>query len=555
MELEDGTDRRDVGGGPQWSPREERVAFLSTADAGGRTSIWTAGADGEATQVTDHVSDDRTPRWSPDGESIAFVGQRDGRDDVQVVPRSGGTALQLTYDRWDNTDVDWSPDGRWLAFSSQRSDVDLFSNVLCVVGASGSEVRQLTRSDAANERSPRWSPGGRTIAFVSDREGNDDVWLVQADGSGLRRLTSGSGAKGDPRWSPDGRRILHTRTRACEIDLWATSVEDGTSEPLVTGGSNTAPRWSPDGASILYVHAGPGKPADLWVRGQGNGGDAAPRRITDVAGGELSGMRFSAPEVVRYRSPDGLAVEGLYYAPVDRTTRRAPAIVWVHGGSNAFHANGWEPVIQYLAQRGYAIVAPNYRGSTGYGREFMHANMGDRTGDDLQDWVAAAAWLRGRDDVDGERIAIVGRSWGGYAALLALGRSPETFQAGVAIAAPSNWETYWERTRMAWTRRFRVKLMGPPALNLELYRRQSPVRYAEAFRAPALILHGQADPGVPCEQALEMAAALRRAGKAHECHVYEGEGHSFSGADAIVDSVRRIERFLDTALARIPECV
>lgn len=548
-EMDDGTDRRDIGGGPQWSPREPQVAFLSRASARAATNIWTIDLHGHLTEITDHVSDDRTPRWSPDGGRIAFVGYRDGRDDIQVVPSGGGTALQLTYDRWDNTDLDWSPDGRSIAFVSQRSDVDLFSNVLCVVAADGSDPRQLTRSETANDRSPRWSPDGRTIAFVSDRDGNDDIWLVRSDGSDLRRLTAGPGAKGDPRWSPDGARIAHTRTRACEIDVCVTTVEDGTTDAIASGGVNTATRWSPDGRSLLYLRSGPAAPPDLWIQPLEDRPGVEPRRVTNVAGDNLAGMRFSEPRVVRYRSPDGLEIEGLYYAPTERTEGRAPGMVWVHGGSNAFQANGWEPLIQYLAQRGYAILAPNYRGSTGHGRGFMRANMGDRTGDDLQDWVAAAAWLRERREVDPERIAIAGRSWGGYATLLSLGRSPETFQAGVAIAAPSNWETYWDHTRLAWTRRFRVKLMGPPAPNIHVYRRQSPVRYAEAFRAPVLILHGEDDPGVPSTQAREMSEALARAGKGHECRIYEGEGHSFAGADAIVDSTRRIERFLSEALA------
>ncbi|HVX28892.1 MAG TPA: hypothetical protein VHA53_00325, partial [Nitrolancea sp.] len=113
LEATDGTDRRDTGGGPQWSPTDSKIAFLSNSSRGADTSVWSVGLDGnEAVEITQHVSSDRTPRWSPDGERIAFVGNRDGRDDIQIVPAAGGIAVQYTYDRWDNTDLDWSPDGQ-----------------------------------------------------------------------------------------------------------------------------------------------------------------------------------------------------------------------------------------------------------------------------------------------------------------------------------------------------------------------------------------------------------------------------------------------------------
>jgi len=550
LEMSEGTDRRDVWGGPQWSPTDDRLTFLSTAShpAGG-SSVWTVGLDGRgATEITRHAGDDRTPRWSPGGRRIAFVCHRDGRDAICVVPGGGGVALQLTYDRWDNTDPDWAPDGRAIAFISQRSDVDVFSNSLCVLGPDDGRVTRLTDDDRANDRSPRWSPDGRTIAFVSNREGTDDIWCVAPDGARLRRLSDGAGDKGDPRWSPDGRWIAYTHAQHGDINLFVMPATGGDPQPTASGGVNEAPRWSPDGRELLYLRSGPDAPGDLWIARLDAGAAVPARRITDVAAGALDGMAFSTPQAVTYGSADGQEIEGLLYGPVPASGERGPAILWIHGGPNAQHTNGWAPLIQYLAQRGYTIFAPNYRGSTGYGRAFMEANIGPGSGVDVEDWIAAAAFLRRLPSVDPGRVGIMGRSAGGFATLLALGISPETFQAGIAIAAPTNWLTHWDEARMPWIRRLRVKLMGLQGTNLEDYRKRSPVEYAEAFRAPVLILHGEDDPGPPSRQALEMAEALQRHGKPHECVLYPGEGHVFTAPEAIRDSTARIEGFLSAHL-------
>ena len=549
LEATDGTDRRDTGGGPQWSPTEPKLAFLSNSSREAGTSVWSVGLDGnEAVEITQHVSSDRTPRWSPDGRRIAFVGNRDGRDDIQIVPAEGGIAVQYTYDRWDNTDLDWSPDGQSIVYISQRSDRDLFSNNICIVNTATGEVTQITTGDDVNDRSPRWSPDGSTIAFVSNRADTDDIWLVAPDGSELRRLTAGPGEKADPQWSPEGTEIAYTVARHCATDIYVISANGGEPRRVTAGGINRAPRWSPPGGRLLYLHSGAGEPANLWIKPAEGDAEIPGTRITDVAQGMLDGIAFVVPDLVTYSSEGGFTIEALLYRPVESQTERGPAIVWVHGGGNALLVNDWIPLLQFLVQRGYTILAPNYRGSTGYGKAFMEANMGEQTGDDLHDWVAAAAFLRELPEIDPESIAIMGASWGGYATLISLGRAPGVFQAGVALAAPSHWFSYWEETRTSWTRRFRIKLMGPPALNVERYRRQSAQEYAANFAAPVLILHGQDDPGVPVGQATGMARALARHDKPHELMTYPGEGHSFRKPEAMIDSARRIEAFLNEHL-------
>jgi dipeptidyl aminopeptidase/acylaminoacyl peptidase len=546
LEQADGTDRRDVLGGPQCDPSGVRYAVTARSAPADSNSIWIINAaEGSAVELTSRLGDDyRTPRWSPTGTSLVCVRNRDGRDDIVLLDAVPGHAHQLTYDRWDNTDPDWSPDATRIAYISQRCDEDLFGSSVCVIPAEGGEPQVLTPIDGANDRSPRWAPDGSAIAFISDRAGADDVWVIAPDGSDRRPLTHGMGSKGDPHWSPDSTWILYTQFDDCDVRIMAVKANGSAVREVAVGGVNEAPRWSPDGTRILYQRSGPGSPPDLWLKPWDGSPSDPGLRLTAVAGSRLDNVHFSEPTVVNYESHDGLSIQALLYRPPERTTDSGRGIVYVRGGPNAVNTNGWLPQIQYLVQRGFTILVPNYRGSLGYGRQFMESNRFVSPGDDIDDWVASAQYLADLPEVDAERIAVMGRSYGGYATLIMLGLHPELFKVGVAIAAPSNWATCWEESPMPWMRRLQSWLMGRPTSHPDLYEARSPINYADKYTAPLLIIQGETDPAVPPTQATAMARRLHELGKQCQCHVYPGEAHLFSGPDAIIDSTRKIEAFL-----------
>jgi dipeptidyl aminopeptidase/acylaminoacyl peptidase len=547
LERPEGTDRRDVLGGPQWSPIGQEFAVTRPSSSGTGETIWILHRSGTLRELAMRAGDDyRTPRWAPDGSRLACVRNRDGRDDIVVIEPEGGISRQITYDRWDNTDLEWSPDGKFIAYISQRGDVDLFSNSICVVPANGGDPTCVTDSKTANDRSPRWSPDGNRIVFVSNRDGGDNLWSIRPDGSGATRLTVGLNDKSDPRWSPDGSWILYTLFNDCGVNIVAVSTDGSLSRDIAVGGVNRAPRWSPDGQSILYHRAGPDEPGDLWIRKWDSDFEEPSWQLTDVAGTALDGVVFSRPSVISYESKDGVPIQALLYRPPESQGRRGPGVVYVRGGPNAVTTNGWLPQIQYLAQRGFAVIVPNYRGSTGYGRSFMEMNLGGIPGGDIEDWLAAASYLRNLEDIDDQHVCIMGHSYGGYAALMMLGLHPTVFSAGVSIAGVSNWASCWEDAPLPWMRRLQSWLIGRPTLSPLLTQARSPVTYADHYVAPVLILQGERDPAVPPSQAHEMANRLDQLGKPHTVHIYSGEEHIFVGAEAIIDSTRRIEAFLRT---------
>lgn len=544
----EGTDRRDVLGGPQWSPDGTRIAYTAPAGRPGGRSVWAVPVDGGAPVelAPDHRGLDRTPRWAPDGERLAMVETMYGRDDLCVIGPDQSSPLQLTYDRWDNTEPDWSPLGTTLAYISQRSDRDVYSNSICSIALkAGSQPAVLTHDEFANDRCPRWSPDGRRLVFISNSDGFDNVYTMASDGSDVLQLTSTEQDCGDPRWSPDGRWILYTQFRYGDVDVFAVPATGGEPVGIACGEVNVAPRWSPDGRRVLFHRSGPSHPGDLWVVGWADGHPAGEARcVTEVAGGRLDDIAFSSPHAITYESTGGVTISALLYDRIDSAEESGPGILYVRGGPNAVNVNGWVPQLQFLAQRGYTLLVPDYRGSTGYGKAFMEANRGTNPGLDIDDWVAGAGYLKSLPTVDGSRLLIMGRSYGGYAGLIMLGLYPKLFKAAVATAAPSNWFTYWEHTHLAWCRRLQTWTIGTPHNNPELTRARSPIVYAEGIRSPVIIIQGEEDVGNPVEQAWEMSTRLTDLERPHECHIYPGEGHVFVGADAIIDSNRRIEAFL-----------
>jgi len=561
LEMSDLVDRRDVAGGPRWSPDGLYFAYVALTKAGSTSIYVIPSTGGEAVQVSSyprctvcpswlpHAECDRTPRWSPDGKRIAFVSSRDGPDQIWVVEVNSSVGpLQVTYDRYDNNDIQWSPDGKQIAYASQRNAQDIFRSALCTVSLPEGEVKQLTDGLQSNDRTPRWSPDGTRIAFVSDRSGYDDLWLMSKDGEGLTRLTEGGGDHADPRWSPDGRFLAYTVTRHGNVDIWVSSVDGSSRRRLTTeDGVHQAPLWSPDGREILYLSEGPTCGRELYKVSVDGG---PPQQLTHSMIRDDTAVDPVVPETITFPSEDGLQIEGFLYRPRELIPgQKYPALMWIHGGPNGLFSNRWYPLFQYLVKRGYVVLAPNCRGSTGYGRSFLEDNLDFWMGRDTLDWLNAVEFLKGLGYVDVERLAIWGSSYGGSAVYWALGKFPHLFKAGICHYGGSDMIQSYDDTRSRHVRRLFKRLMGSlPIQNMPLWVERSGITYVDQVEAPLMILQGDVDIGVHPRQAQRVADALWAQGKVCELTIYKGEGHGFSGAETIADAISKIESFLERYL-------
>jgi len=303
--------------------------------------------------------------------------------------------------------------------------------------------------------------------------------------------------------------------------------------------------FSPDGKRVLFSYSGPGQPNDLCSCDL----DRGPRKpqLTRITNSTLAGMDpadMVEPYLVHYPSRDNLGISAFLYVPYNlKKNRRNPAIVYVHGGPSSQHMNSFNRSVQYLVNNGYVVIAPNYRGSTGYGKDFEERNRFDMGGGDLCDVVEAARFLESTGYVNGGRIAIMGGSYGGYMTMMGLTKRPEVWAAGVAIVPFVNWFTELAHEDPG-LREWDLATMGDPVTNRLLYEDRSPIYSIDNVRAPLLVLAGGNDPRCPKEESDQVVRAIQARGGVVEYKFYEEEGHSFSRLENSIDSFERTVAFL-----------
>jgi dipeptidyl aminopeptidase/acylaminoacyl peptidase len=305
------------------------------------------------------------------------------------------------------------------------------------------------------------------------------------------------------------------------------------------------PQWSPGGDFLTVEYESPLSPPEIY-RLELPGEKRTP--LTSATPPALTCLEYVLPEPVSYLSSDGLNIRALLYRP--RRSNGA-AIVYAHGGPGAQYGYEWDVDAQYFCAKGYTYLAPNYRGSTGYGVDFEHANYRQWGQGDVQDCLLAAVFLQEQAGIQPGRTAILGGSFGGYLTISCLAGDPQyRYACGVTRYGDSDLASSWALCDRN-TRRYTEMQIGTPAGQPAVYRGGSPILKVENIRKPLLILHGLNDTVVPPQASEELVEALRRAGKTYEYKTYAGEGHGFLRKATLVDASMRIERFLDWYLMPI----
>jgi dipeptidyl aminopeptidase/acylaminoacyl peptidase len=526
--------------------------------------------------------EDTTPAVSPDGSQVAYADE----GAVWLVPLAGGPPRRLLEagspvwvderrlvvsmerddtsrlavvdvdDPWprllavehgeldsygEESDVDVSPDGSLVAYVfAPRSDLN--RSEIRVVDVESGKVRALSGTPSTHDHSPRWSPDGSLVAYSSELSGWYELHLVRADGTDGRQLTREQADFVDHRWHPDGDRLVAARSRGGRFDLVLVDAGSGDLTEVADGGSWGDPYWTADGAIVATYEDQATAPQLRLAEPQ-----SAPEALLAPTPLAIRSAPHVAPEVVTYASFDGFEIEAYLFRPSAASAESpARAIVYPHGGPLEAYGDYWDGHAQYYLDKGYAWIAPNYRGSTGYGRNFerlLHGRIGDV---DVKDCLAAADYLRTLDWVDGDRLGVFGGSWGSFISLLAVTDDPEyRFRCAVCKYGDCDMFTSWTQGDRPGVLESLENFIGPPSGAREAYTVASAVQRLENVRVPILVAHGEKDERVHAKQSEELVTELRRLGKTYEYVTYPTEGHGFLRAGPQIDFYRRVERFLD----------
>ena len=519
---------------PQWSPDGQWLAFCID----GHVHVAPA-SGGEPKKISDFAPGASGPVWMPDSVGLVVSVERNERDQLVLTDRQGAYPRSLVTGPDDYWAPSPAPDGALVAFERRHQD-DLNRVDLMAVEAATGEQRLLCGQAGEKNGGAVWSSDGQWIVFRSERSGWGNLWLVRPNGSGLRLLADLNQEMFDPAWSPDGTRIACTVNIDGAYALAVISVDDGAVRYLrQLRGIHSAPQWTPDGAALIVAFESPLAPPDLFRVDAEHG---AATQLTFSNPPALAANELFMPERVSYPSADGLEIPAYLFRPANPN---GAAVLYPHGGPSAQYGDEWDIVAQYFVAKGYTWLAPNYRGSTGYGITFEHANFYDWGKGDLQDCLAGADYLAGLDWIDPARRAIYGGSYGGYMTACALSRDPDyRFACGVAKYGDAQLISSWAQCNRD-LRLYVERFLGHPGDYERVYVEASPIHQVEQVQKPVLILHGLKDDVVAPEASEEWVEALRRHDKVFEYKTYAIEPHGFLYRENQLDAWGRIERFLD----------
>jgi len=584
-------------------PSNDGRTLVYTSTASGRPNLWIMNADGSgAHQLV--TNDDRQvgAQFTRDDSAIVYSQDRGGNEyaDIYVVPVKGGEPRNLTNTP-DVSEIvqEFSPDGKLLAIGVKEKTAPSVN--VAVMQWPGGSIRQLTHEadPKASWSVDAWSPDGRYL-YATRSLGIDDsdIFRIEAATGASQKLLEHTGKQlisiGDV--SRDGRMLLVTSNakggyeNAALVNLaskkltWLTDTQwsanaavftpddksavvllnaDGRistrfinlktlrqSERGVPPGLNTpASRrpFLPDG-SMLLSHEDSSHPEELYRLAPDN----ALTQITHNADPALQHSVLPKSQLVTYRSFDGQLISAFVWVPLNlQRDGKAAAVVMPHGGPTGQTVDSFNGRAALLASRGFVVIAPNVRGSTGYGMAFQNANIKDLGGGDLKDEIAGVDFLKATGFIDPKRVGIWGGSYGGYMTLMAIGKTPGVWSAAVDEYGILNWMSMLQHEDPQ-LQQYEKILLGDPVKDRAIYEASSPLKYIRNETAPLLVLQGVNDIRVPREEAEQVVSILKAEGRTVDAVYYPEEGHGFVKREHQRDELTRSVAWLQKYLQETP---
>lgn len=561
--------------GPAWSPDGKRIAYVSNRDGDPKQVYLYDVAAGTTRKLTSLRGGAGSVKWSPDGKAVVFVSDvypdcgvavectRKTAGDLESLPTKARVLTSLLFRHWNTwqeptrahivyyplqgeprdltpgavdaphfsigggDEFDISPDGRELVYArntDQRPELSTNSDIFIVPTTGGAAKRLTSRTGA--DTSPSYSPDGRYIAWRSQsRAGYEsdlwELWIYERSNGTTRRLAANfPNWIQSATWAPDSRSFFITAPERGNNVLYEIAL-DGRTTQLTNDGSVSHVAASPDGQTLYFDQSSIDRPADIYSMRRGG----QPVRLTTANDALLAKLDLGQTSDVFWTGAENAQIQAhLVRPPNFDPSKKYPAIVLIHGGPQGAWSDSWSyrwnP--QMFAARGYVVLAPNPRGSSGFGQKFVEEISGDWAGKVYVDLMNGVDWLAAQPYVDADRMGAAGGSYGGYMVNWILGHT-DRFKALVSHAGLFNLSSMYGVTEELWFVEW--EFGGPPWENPEMYERWSPHRFVKNFSTPTLVLHGELDFRVPIGEGFQLFTALQRRGIPSKMVYFPDEGH------------------------------
>jgi dipeptidyl aminopeptidase/acylaminoacyl peptidase len=545
------TSSKDTTYAVSYFPKDDRILY--TRDSGGdeQNHLYLRNLDGSEKDLTPGKLKAQFFSWARD--LSAFYVETNERDpkffdfyryDAKTLERKLLFQNPGGYDIADMTD-----DEKWIALGKTQTTTD---SDIYLANVATKELKHITpHKGEVSNRVDGFDPSNAALFFNTD-EGSEfsyvrkyvlatgkfedvekaswDVMYTTFSFDGKYRVTA---------VNDDGRTVVHLHDGKTDKEI---------ALPKMPEGDITSVNFSRSERLMSFYASSDRSPSNLYVLDFPTG---KVTRLTDTLSKEIDPEDLVASELVRFKSFDSMAIPNIYYKPLDASPEhKVPALVWVHGGPGGQTRKMYSALLQYLVNHGYAVLGINNRGSSGYGKTFFTADDQKHGREPLWDCVEAKKWLSAQPYVDGNKIGIIGGSYGGYMVLAALAFQPEVFDVGVDIFGVSNWlrtlksiPPYWESFRLAL-----YKEIGDPVKDEAMLKANSPLFHADKIRRPLLVLQGQNDPRVIKPESDEIVEAVKKNHVPVEYVVFPDEGHGFTKKANEVRAYSTTLEFLDKYL-------
>ena len=545
-----------------WDRADKAIVFAK--DSGGNEQHDLYRIDLETSAVTqltnDPTAQEFVVQFSPDNAWLSVLTNKrhpaapdkPGQLNLWKMRVDGSEYAPLTRYAFPVFGGQWSPDGRSLAYATNEDPTNLKNADAYVIKADGTGARKvLSVASGSQDTVSDWHPHGKRLAVTSDASGTPRAGILDLASGDVRWLGKEGVEEHSGKFSKDGKTLAALRNQESQVRPVLYDVATGNAREL---------RLEPGLSTIVGFHDGDRKLLIGYQSETRKNELASYDLATDTLEtllpadyGSIDRSVFVTGEHVYYKTFDGKRIPAIVYRPRDIAAgQKLPAMVHVHGGPTAQWFRGFDPFAQFLADRGFVVIEPNIRGSTGYGVAFRDEALRDWGGKDLEDVVAAADYLKTLPYVDASRLVVFGGSYGGFMAFIAATKKPDIWRAAVAWVGISDLHKLYVKSMEHFKYYFREQ-MGDPEKDFALWRDRSAIEFADQLKAKLLMVHGVNDPRCPVEQSQVFRDRLlelgRKEGEDFEYVELTEEGHGSSDIQQKIRTFRILADYLERVLA------